>query len=31
MSGENFLDKRVSDIYRKGIVDTLEKLRKETQ
>jgi uncharacterized membrane-anchored protein YjiN (DUF445 family) len=28
---ENFLDKRVSDIYRKGITDTLEKLRKETQ
>ena len=27
---ENFLDKRVSDIYRKGITDTLEKLRKET-
>lgn len=30
MSDENFLDKRVSDIYRKGVVDTLEKLRKET-
>lgn len=28
---ENFLDKRVSDIYRKGITDTLEKLRKETR
>lgn len=28
---ENFLDKRVSDIYRKGITDTLEKLRKEIQ
>lgn len=28
---ENFLDKRVSDIYRKGITDTLEKLRKEMQ
>lgn len=26
---ENFLDKRVSDIYRKGITDTLEKLRNE--
>ncbi len=26
---ENFLDKRVLDIYRKGITDTLEKLRKE--
>lgn len=30
-SKENFLDKRVSDIYRKGITDTLEKLRKEIQ
>lgn len=28
---ENFLDKRVSDIYRKGITDTLEKLRNEIQ
>ena len=27
---ENFLNKRISDIYRKGITDTLEKLRKKT-